>query len=86
MMSLKNGETIGGAFVSENDRHVTIKVADPDNSSQQIEKKIALADMASRQPPISAMPPLGLIMKKSEVRDLVAFLASLKEKEGKKGH
>jgi len=86
MMSLKNGETIGGAFISEDDTHVTIKVIDPDNSSQQIENKIALADIASRQPPISAMPPMGLMMKKSEVRDLVAFLASLQKKGAKKGH
>ncbi len=86
MMTLKNGETVGGAYLSEDDTHVTLKVADPDNSAQQIEQKIALADIATRQPPVSAMPPMGLIMKKSEVRDLVAFLASLKEKGGKKGH
>lgn len=86
MMTLKTGETIGGAFLSEDDAHVVLKVADPDNSAQQIEKKIALSDIATRQPPISAMPPMGLIMKKSEVRDLIAFLASLREKDGKKGH
>ncbi|MDA7920122.1 HEAT repeat domain-containing protein [Verrucomicrobiales bacterium] len=86
MMTLKNGKTIGGTYLSEDEAHVTLKVADPDNSAQQIEKQIALADIETKQPPISAMPPMGLIMKKSEVRDLITYLSSLKEKNGKKGH
>jgi cytochrome c1 len=32
------------------------------------------------------MPPMGYILTKAEVRDLVAYLVSLKEKNGKKGH
>ena len=37
-----------------------------------------LGQIATRQPPISAMPPMGLMMSKSEVRDLMAYLKSLK--------
>jgi hypothetical protein len=37
-----------------------------------------VADIATRQPPISSMPPMGLMMTKREVRDLVAYLRSLK--------
>jgi len=38
----------------------------------------AKADIASRTDPISAMPPLGLILKPHEVRDLVEFLAGMR--------
>ncbi|MEC5126297.1 PVC-type heme-binding CxxCH protein [Verrucomicrobiales bacterium BCK34] len=86
MMTLKSGETIGGTYLSEDDTTLTLNIPDPDNPTQQVEKKIALSEIATRQPPVSAMPPMGLIMKKSEVRDLIAYLASLQEKGGKKGH
>ena len=43
-----------------------------------VERKIAKADIASRTDPVSAMPPLGLILKPREVRDLVEFLAGMR--------
>ena len=86
LMTLHNGDSVGGAFLKETDDAVILKVPDPEDSANQIEQAVPLSDIASRQPPISAMPPMGLMMKKSEIRDLVAFLASLKEKNEKKGH
>lgn len=86
MVSLKNGESVGGAFLSENETSLTLKVSDPDDSSKQIERVIPLDEIATRQPPVSAMPPMGYLLSKSEVRDLVSFLASLQKKGGKKGH
>ena len=83
MVSLKNGESVGGALLQEDDTAITLKLPDPKDSTKTFEKIIPLADIASRQPPISAMPPMGLAMKKSEVRDLVAYLSSLKEKKAK---
>tara|TARA_R110000850_G_scaffold248127_7_gene373052 strand:+ start:504 stop:3950 length:3447 start_codon:yes stop_codon:yes gene_type:complete len=84
LMTLKNGESIGGAFLRETDEAVVLKVSDPEDSAKQIEKMIPLDQIASRQPPVSAMPPMGFALKKSEVRDLVAFLSSLKGKKTKK--
>ncbi|MDF1656916.1 MAG: HEAT repeat domain-containing protein [Verrucomicrobiales bacterium] len=86
LMTLKNGDSVGGAFVEETGEAVILKIPDPEDSAKQIEKAVPLSEIASRQPPVSAMPPMGLMMKKSEIRDLVAYLASLKEKKGKKGH
>lgn len=83
MISLKDGESVGGALLRENDDEVVLKIPDPENPTQFFEKAIPLEDIASRQPPVSAMPPMGLAMKKSEVRDLVAYLSSLKEKKAK---
>lgn len=86
LMTLKNGDSIGGAFLEETDEAVILKIPDPEDSAKQIEKAVPIAEIASRQPPVSAMPPMGLMMTKTEIRDLVAYLANLKEKKGKKGH
>jgi putative heme-binding domain-containing protein len=86
MVTLKNGESIGGALLEETAEKVVLKVPDPDDSNQQIEKAIAMSEIETRQPPVSAMPPMGYVLTKAEVRDLVAYLVSLKEKNGKKGH
>lgn len=86
MVTLKNGESIGGALLEETGEKVVLKIPDPDDSGQQVEKTIAMSEIETRQPPVSAMPPMGYILTKTEIRDVVAFLASLKEKKGKKGH
>lgn len=86
LITLKNGDNIGGTLLEETDQAVLLRVPDPENSGNQIEKSIPLSEIATKQPAVSAMPPVGLMMKKTEIRDLVAFLASLQEKKGKKGH
>lgn len=86
MMSLKDGESVGGTLLEETAEAVVLKVPNPDDPDEQITTTIPLEEIATRQPPVSAMPPMGYVMTKSEIRDLVAYLASLKEKKGKKGH
>ncbi|MAS92074.1 MAG: hypothetical protein CMO55_02665 [Verrucomicrobiales bacterium] len=86
LATLKNGESVGGTLLSESDESITLKIPDPDGSEELIEKVIPLSEIESRQPPVSAMPPMGYLLQKSEIRDLVAFLASSKEKSPKKGH
>jgi quinoprotein glucose dehydrogenase len=41
-------------------------------------QRIAKTDIADRTNPVSAMPPMGLILKPREIRDLVEFLSTLK--------
>jgi len=86
LITLKNGESLGGTILSENDTEIHFHVPDPQTSGGFVEQIIPLSEIASRQPPVSAMPPMGALLTKAEIRDLVAFLGSLKEKGEKKGH
>ena len=72
-VTLKNGDKADGTLRSETDTEVVLLTGTP-----PAERKIAKADIASRTDPISAMPPLGLILKPREVRDLVEFLAGMR--------
>ncbi len=78
LVTLKSGESTGGTLVKETAEAITLKMPDPDSAGQLTERVIPLADIAERQPPISAMPPAGLLMSKTELRDLIAYLKSLK--------
>jgi hypothetical protein len=42
------------------------------------EQRIARAEIADRTNPVSAMPPMGAMLKPRELRDLVEFLSVLK--------
>jgi putative heme-binding domain-containing protein len=72
-IALKNGEKADGTLRSETETEVVLLTGTP-----PVERKIAKADIASRTDPVSAMPPLGLILKPREVRDLVEFLAGMR--------
>ncbi len=72
-ITLKNGEKADGTLRSETDAEVVLLTGTP-----PAERKIPKADIASRTDPVSAMPPLGLILKPREVRDLVEFLAGMR--------
>ena len=71
---LKNGETVVGSLVKENNGLITLKLAD---GSQKVVKAV---DVKSKTPPISSMPPMGAILKKHEIRDIIAYLQTLKGK------
>jgi len=86
LVTLKNGENLGGFLMKEDTKEIVLKLPDPAAPERQIERDIPMAEVASRQPPVSAMPPMGYLLKKSEIRDLVAFLSSLKQGGAKKGH
>ncbi len=86
LATLKNGESLGGILMAEDAEKIVLKTPDPVAPDHQIERTIPLPEVANRQPPVSAMPPMGYLLKKSEIRDLVAYLASLKKNDAKKGH
>ena len=53
--------------------HLTLMVGTP-----AVERKVLKTDITDRSDPISAMPPLGLLLEPREVRDLVEYLSALR--------
>jgi quinoprotein glucose dehydrogenase len=71
-LTLNSGDSVAGLFRSE--MRGVIELRDSDGKVT----KIRAADVKERSPVISTMPPMGLILSKREVRDIVAYLASLR--------
>jgi quinoprotein glucose dehydrogenase len=72
-ITLKNGDRVDGTLKEENDSEVVVLTGTPVAA-----RRIAKTEIAERTDPVSAMPPLGLILKPREVRDLVEFLSGLR--------
>ncbi|MCB1077933.1 MAG: c-type cytochrome, partial [Verrucomicrobiae bacterium] len=71
-LTLNNGESVSGQFRGEKDGVVELR--DPEGNSTTIKA----TDIKERSPVISTMPPMGLVLSKREVRDIVAYLATLR--------
>ena len=74
-VTLKNKEVITGALVSMNEKQTEVRL--PDGKM----RKIAADEIASKTEPISVMPPMGAILTKRQVRDVIMYLASLMPSE-----
>jgi len=73
-VTMNDGSIVAGLLMKETDSEVVIR--NPETKADTICKK---ADIKVMPPAMSTMPPMGLILKKTEIRDLVAFLLSLKK-------
>jgi quinoprotein glucose dehydrogenase len=69
-VTLRDGSTVTGTLVSEENGELVL-----DAGGQ--ERRVASAEIAERVGPVSAMPPNGLALPPRELRDLVAYLATL---------
>lgn len=69
---LKDGESIAGFVRSENDQAVVLALIDGREVS------LAKKDIAARSSPKSSMPGMREVLTRSEIRDLVAYLGSLR--------
>lgn len=72
-VTLKDGTIAAGNLHKENKKHVIISDLTSGKKTTYLRSKIAEVTR-----PISTMPPMTGILKKAEVRDLIAYLASLK--------
>lgn len=77
-ITLKDGTSHAGALAKDDGKEVVLKLAD---GSQ---KKLAHETIASQTPPVSVMPPMLGILTPREIRDTVAYLASLQSGGAKK--
>ncbi|MDB5332361.1 MAG: putative rane-bound dehydrogenase domain protein [Phycisphaerales bacterium] len=72
-LKLKDGSEISGVVKSETDTDIQLLV-DLDGAPTTIKK----SGVASRTPPVSMMPPMGAVLTPTEIRDVIAYLSSLK--------
>jgi putative membrane-bound dehydrogenase-like protein len=71
-LTLKDGAVVSGPLASENDTEVILRpVGAP-------EVKVAKATIAKRSAPVSIMPPQGTNLSPQELRNMIAFLSSMK--------
>jgi putative heme-binding domain-containing protein len=74
-ITLKNGKSLSGALDKEDATQIILR--SPDGKTQKVPRD----QIATSTPPISVMPPMLGILTKAEIRDVVAYLASLKAKK-----
>jgi quinoprotein glucose dehydrogenase len=72
MLTLKDGQTVTGILSEETPQELVLK------TSEAEPLKVPVARIAKRENLPSSMPPMGYIMSKREIRDVVEFLANLK--------
>jgi len=68
---LNDGRLITGSIFGENEKEVTVKQQDGSIVT------IPVGDIKKRVPPTSPMPPMDNVLKPREIRDLIAWLATL---------
>ncbi len=72
-ITMKDGSIVAGMFMKETDTEIVIQ-----NIETKKETVCLKSDIKTMPPAMSTMPPMGTILTKAQIRDLVAFLSSLK--------
>ncbi len=73
-ITMNDGTLVAGMMMKETDTEVVVQ-----NIETKQETVCKKTDIKTLPPAMSTMPPMGLILSKSDIRDLVAFLDSLKK-------
>ncbi len=73
-VTLKDGQTVTGILEAESEHEIILRTSDAEPM------EIAISRIQKRENSISAMPAMGKLIKKRELRDLIEYLANLKEK------
>jgi putative heme-binding domain-containing protein len=71
-LTLKDGAVVSGALAAENDSEVILRAAGGP------EVKVAKSNISVRSSPVSIMPPMSANLSLRELRNLVAYLVTLK--------
>jgi putative heme-binding domain-containing protein len=72
-LDLKNGKTVSGILQEETEKTLKVKVGDKPDTT------VTKTDVTTRTNAASSMPAMRYVLSKREIRDVVAFLATLKE-------
>ena len=71
---MPNGERIEGFLEAETPTEITLVAADKTH-------QLAKADISKIEPGVSGMPPMGYLLDRAQLRDLVAYLVTLTGEE-----
>jgi len=77
-ITTKDGKSLSAVLEKEDAKQVTLRL--PDGKKQPFYRD----QIATITPPMSIMPPMLGILTKPQIRDVVAYLSSLKAKSSKK--
>jgi putative heme-binding domain-containing protein len=72
-LDLKNGKQVSGVLQGEDAKSIKVKIGDKPDTT------VLKNDVVARTNAASSMPPMRYILTKREIRDVVAFLSTLKE-------
>ncbi|MEN9284299.1 MAG: hypothetical protein RLZZ179_1792 [Verrucomicrobiota bacterium] len=72
--TLTDGSVVAGTLAASSETNVTIRL--PEGEIRRIER----SQIREMPPPVSGMPPMEAILSRRELRDIVAYLSSLKSK------
>ncbi len=73
-ITMNDGSIVAGMLMKETETEVIVR-----NIETKQETVCKKSEIKTQPPAMSTMPPMGLILSKSDIRDLVAFLESLKK-------
>jgi putative heme-binding domain-containing protein len=71
-VTTRDGSAVAGWWMEETATTLTVKL--PEGGTKTLDK----STIASQTPPISTMPPMGTVLTPRELRDVVAYLQTLK--------
>ena len=74
-ITLKDGQEVKGVLIEENDKEILLR------TSEAEPLEIPLMRIAKRENSMSAMPAMGSMISRRELRDLIQYLSSLKNKK-----
>jgi len=74
VLTLKDGQVVSGILAAETKEEIILRTSDAEPM------EIAVSRIKKRDNMPSAMPPMGSVLSKRELRDLVEFLSNLKGK------
>lgn len=74
-LTLKDGQVVSGILNKETESELTLKTSD----AEPLE--IAVSRISKRENMVSSMPPMGTLMSKREIRDMIEFLSMLKKEK-----
>lgn len=72
-LTLKDGQVISGILTEETENELILKTSD----AEPIE--VSVSRINKRENMLSSMPPMGTLMSKREIRDMIEFLSNLKK-------